>query len=199
MISALRQKVVFVDPEDPGCPFWWPALIVPKEFLHLFPSTDQSGSGGSDEIVVCYFEDGSFSVVPQTAIQPFSLKNGLYLKYKNDSRIGQAFLQDRAVLRATRFCIEGTVPQAFSWLTTTSNGSRAKEQVNAGEEAFSQPVSISQQQPQQNRRKKGSSETASCTESSMMQRKEYKMIGELLPPSRIAIVKSIIQQSNSAI
>lgn len=186
MHTALRQKIVFVDPEDPTCPFWWPALIVPAEHLHLFPHTDPGSSAPSpDEIVVCYFEDGSFSVVPQSAMQPFSLKSGLYVKYRNDPELGQSFLQDRAVLRATKFWAEGIVPQAFSWLT-----SNAPNPFSADEE-----LSVDHTPTNHHNRRKKSTEPPTAAIVNEKERKEYKMIAGLLPPSRIAIVKSIIQSS----
>ena len=126
---SLRNKVVFVDPDDDSCPYWWPALVVPKEHLHLFQQTinEQVPVNGTD-LVVCYFEDGSFSVVPQNAVKPFSLTSEPYRSYQRDPETKKAFITDRAVIRATKFYTEGIVPLAFTWLhSSTSTDGRLIE------------------------------------------------------------------------
>ena len=114
---SLRSKVVFVDPDDDSCPYWWPALVVPNEYLHLFQQTinEQVPVNGTD-LVVCYFEDGSFSVVPESAIKPFSPSREPFTLYQKDPATRKVFLTDRAVIRATKFCTDGIVPLAFTWL-----------------------------------------------------------------------------------
>ena len=112
---TLRNQVVFVDPDDESCLYWWPALIVPHEHLHLFQPTNGETIGSSD-LVVCYFEDGSFSVVPQNAVKPFSTSSDPFKMYIRHPEIKHTFLSDRAVIRATKFIRDGIVPLSFSWL-----------------------------------------------------------------------------------
>lgn len=73
---------------------------------------------GSDEHLVCYFEDGSFSVVPKTALLPFSPEEEPYLAYKRTSK---KFSQDAAVQRATVYWENGTIPITFKWLLVMRN------------------------------------------------------------------------------
>ncbi|RUS17540.1 hypothetical protein BC937DRAFT_89834 [Endogone sp. FLAS-F59071] len=34
-----RRKVVFVDPDDPTAPYWWPAMVVPADEIAIFKQT----------------------------------------------------------------------------------------------------------------------------------------------------------------
>ena len=118
---SLKQKVVFVDPEDDSCPYWWPALIVPTEYIHLFQqSISEPVPLTSTDLVVCYFEDGSFSVVPEDAIRAFNVEKEPFISYRTHPEYGKRFLADRAVIRALKFCTEGMVPLSFTWLHSSA-------------------------------------------------------------------------------
>lgn len=56
-----RRKVVFVDPDDPTAPYWWPAMVVPADEIAIFKQTMDTNvrEPGRGEHLVCYFEDAS--------------------------------------------------------------------------------------------------------------------------------------------
>ncbi|ORX48107.1 hypothetical protein BCR36DRAFT_294191 [Piromyces finnis] len=115
-----RRKVVFVNPEDDGCLYWWPAIVVPEIEYNLFKqSYDDSNNfkiPNENEILVCYFEDGSFSVINETDSLPFSLNTSPYTKYLADPNISQAFKNDKAVKLAKLYLETGEIPSTFLWL-----------------------------------------------------------------------------------
>lgn len=121
LAMSLRERVVFVDPEDDSCPYWWPALIVPTEYIHLFQqSISEPVPLTSTDLVVCYFEDGSFSVVPEDAIRAFNVEKEPFVSYRSHPEYGRRFVTDRAVIRALKFCTEGMVPLSFTWLHSSA-------------------------------------------------------------------------------
>ncbi len=68
------NRVVFVDPDDPNCKYWWVAMVllsnkvVPSEEHSLFFKINKTTQQlKPDEILVCYFEDGSLYFVTNFA------------------------------------------------------------------------------------------------------------------------------------
>ncbi|CAG8801479.1 2847_t:CDS:2, partial [Racocetra fulgida] len=125
----LRRKVVFVDPDDPDAPHWWPAL---------YP--------GEGESLVCYFEDGSYSIVPEKDQKPFDPKIEPYTTYMEGPN-SEAFQKDKAVTLATLYFEKGVVPPVFKWIRNEdtsganvstsipgSNGNNLSDGPNAGDE-----------------------------------------------------------------
>ncbi|KAI9332292.1 hypothetical protein DFJ73DRAFT_62701 [Zopfochytrium polystomum] len=134
VVGTSDLRVVFVDPDDENTPWWWPALVVsPKEFqqfrqtvwcrgnvldlidilfLQMEIEIEEPKEG---EYLVCYFEDGSFSVVPEAAAMPFCPTKPPYTTYLN-GRNGAAFRADNAVRLATDFWTNGVAPPSFAWL-----------------------------------------------------------------------------------
>ncbi|KAK9711725.1 hypothetical protein K7432_007623 [Basidiobolus ranarum] len=66
------------------------------------------------EHLVCYFEDGSFSIVPETEVVPFSPVLPPYTNYIRGGADG--FLNDKAVMLATLYWETGIVPPTFTWV-----------------------------------------------------------------------------------
>ena len=77
-----------------------------------------------DEQLVCYFEDCSFSVVPKSAMVPFSPETEPYLSY---ARSIKRFLNDSAVILATNYWYLGEIPENFKWLRLLELGYCEKE------------------------------------------------------------------------
>ncbi|RIA88885.1 hypothetical protein C1645_222391 [Glomus cerebriforme] len=119
----LRRKVVFVDPDDADAPHWWPALVVPFKEIEIFKQKMdydvQYPAGG--ENVVCYFEDGSFSIVPEKDQLPFDPKGPPYTTYINGPN-ASSFQKDKAVALATLYFEKGIIPQSFKWLHKEDGG-----------------------------------------------------------------------------
>lgn len=95
--------VVFVDPDDDSCPYWWPAVIVDQKIWKdpAFAHSDlTTGMDSASDVLVCYFEDGSFSIVPKTATKSFHPKQEPFLRYATTV---SSFLTDPAVVSALQF------------------------------------------------------------------------------------------------
>ncbi|EGF77604.1 expressed protein [Batrachochytrium dendrobatidis JAM81] len=125
-----RHALVFVDPDDSDTPYWWPAMVVPHSEYSLFkqtmgPDVELPGEG---QLLVCYFEDGSFSVVSETDTLPFGPASPPYTSYLAGSSAAE-FRKDKAVLLATDYWHSGTVPSFFTWLGSAPL-SLAKHQVS---------------------------------------------------------------------
>ncbi|KAJ3351290.1 hypothetical protein HDU83_009017 [Entophlyctis luteolus] len=126
--SAKRNSIVFVDPDDSRAPWWWPAIVVtPKEFQEYRKTVDIEVDEPKDgEYLVCYFEDGSFSIIPESDAMPFNPTLPPYTTYLNGSE-GYRFKRDNAVRLATDFWEKGIPPPTFGWLlpagaSSTVNG-----------------------------------------------------------------------------
>src|ERR1051325_1680159 len=72
------------------------------------------------ENVVCYFEDGSFSIVPEKDQLPFDPKGPPYTKYMEGPNASN-FQKDKAVALATLYFEKGVIPQSFKWLHREDN------------------------------------------------------------------------------
>lgn len=62
--------------------------------------------------LVCYFEDGSYSIVSELELLPFCPSEQPYLSYLDYPD----FLHDRAVMLANRYWEYGRIPETFKWL-----------------------------------------------------------------------------------
>ncbi|KAF0492643.1 hypothetical protein F8M41_021575 [Gigaspora margarita] len=144
----LRRKVVFVDPDDPDAPHWWPALVVPRKEIEIFKQKmDNDVQYPSDgESLVCYFEDGSYSIVPEKDQKPFDPKIEPYTTYMEGPN-SEAFQKDKAVTLATLYFEKGVVPPVFKWIrnedtsggnistcTPGTNGNNLSDGPNTGDE-----------------------------------------------------------------
>ncbi|KAJ3130734.1 hypothetical protein HK100_007587 [Physocladia obscura] len=67
------------------------------------------------EYLVCYFEDGSFSTIPESDAMPFNPSLPPYTTYLNGSD-GRRFKEDNAVRLATQYWEKGIPPASFGWL-----------------------------------------------------------------------------------
>src|ERR1043165_5001476 len=72
------------------------------------------------ENVVCYFEDGSFSIVPEKDQLPFDPKGPPYTTYMEGPNASN-FQKDKAVAMATLYFEKGVIPQSFKWLHREDN------------------------------------------------------------------------------
>ncbi|KAJ1656301.1 hypothetical protein IWQ61_004099 [Dispira simplex] len=112
-----RRRLVFVDPDDSEAPYWWPAMVVANTDLDLFfqrvNSTLEPPKPG--EHLVCYFEDGSYSVVPETDTRPFDPHYSPYTEYLQGPN-SHAFKYDRAVQLATLYFEFAQAPDTFLWI-----------------------------------------------------------------------------------
>jgi hypothetical protein len=118
--------MVFVDPEDENLSYWWPALLVPKEELHIFVEAMGADVTINDltpgKHLVCYFEDGSYSVVSEVELLPFCPSEQPYLSYLDSP----SFLEDKAVMLANRYWEYGSIPETFKWLSTLPKQQKPK-------------------------------------------------------------------------
>lgn len=116
----MKRSLVFVDPDDVQVPFWWPAMVVSasdwKEFRKSFGGFRKPQS---DEFLVCYFEDASFSTVKKQDTRPFS---PLLKPYSEWSSI-EGFATDAAVCAATLYWESLVVPASFAWLNIATSSS----------------------------------------------------------------------------
>ncbi|CAG8708969.1 12806_t:CDS:2, partial [Dentiscutata heterogama] len=144
----IRRKVVFVDPDDPDAPHWWPALVVPRKEIEIFKQKMDNDVQypGDGESLVCYFEDGSFSIVPEKDQKPFDPKIEPYTTYMEGPN-SEAFQKDKAVTLATLYFEKGLVPPVFKWIrnedtsggnvntgTSGANGNNLSDGPNTGDE-----------------------------------------------------------------
>lgn len=113
-----RDRVVFVDPDDERALYWWPAFIVPPAEHEVFSDTM-----GADipalrpgEVLVCYFEDGSHSVVHDKDLKSFCPGEEPFLSYQSMEK----FISDRAIQFAMRYYVSGEAPDSFRWLHALS-------------------------------------------------------------------------------
>ncbi|CAJ0848841.1 11180_t:CDS:10 [Entrophospora sp. SA101] len=113
----MRKKVVFVDPDDPSASYWWPALVVPNKEIEIFKQKMDYDVQypGEGENLVCYFEDGSYSVVAEKDQRPFDPNLPPYTEYKEGIN-AEKFLKDKAVELATQYFEKGCIPTTFKWL-----------------------------------------------------------------------------------
>ncbi|CAG8569203.1 6839_t:CDS:2 [Diversispora eburnea] len=109
-----RRKVVFVDPDDPTAPHWWPAMVVPLKEIEIFKQKMDSDVKypSKGENLVCYFEDGSFSIVAEQDLLPFDPNNKPYITYMEGPN-STIFQKDKAVALATLYFEKGIIPPSF--------------------------------------------------------------------------------------
>jgi hypothetical protein len=105
--------------------------VVPEDEYEVFRETMDSDikSIASDESLVCYFEDGSFSVVPKTALVPFCPDHEPYVSYAKKVK---RFFNDAAIIKATAYWNSGEIPSTFKWLALIEFGYCEKEVVGGG-------------------------------------------------------------------
>ena len=99
----------------------WPAVIIPSSMYGNLPGQVDLPALES-EVLVCYFEDGSFSVVGRSDCRPFQ---DLLLEYYSSKLVGplkNSFLKDKAVQLATYCFAESALdlsplvlPPYFTW------------------------------------------------------------------------------------
>ncbi len=70
-LNPPHHEIVFVDPDDPTVTFWWPGIIVPRSEFAKFRESMRTElvEPTAGEVLVCYFEDGSFSIVTESGSQ----------------------------------------------------------------------------------------------------------------------------------
>ncbi|KAJ1982803.1 hypothetical protein H4R35_000162 [Dimargaris xerosporica] len=112
-----KRQLVFVDPDDEEAPYWWPAMVVANDDLAVFSQsisnfTDQPGKG---EYLVCYFEDGSYSIVSKRDTRPFSPSLPPYSAYRYGPH-SHEFKHDRGVQLATLYHEMAMAPDTFAWI-----------------------------------------------------------------------------------
>lgn len=104
--------IVFVDPQDPCEEFWWPAVVVnPAEREHFFSEMGEPIAINND-ILVCYFEDASYSAVKNSEITPFARDAEPFVSYLSN----KTFLKTKGAKNMLSFIDEGKVPSKFKWL-----------------------------------------------------------------------------------
>jgi len=97
-----------------------------------------------EERLVCYFEDSSFSVVPVSAIIPFSPLSEPYLSY---SRTVRRFTGDPGIVRATLYWRDGTVPPTFKWLLAAEEEIKNEEAEVLEQEEIEMMVEVTDETP----------------------------------------------------
>lgn len=108
----MHTEIVFVDPQEPSEQFWWPGIIVPPhDYDHFFK---QMGDpiDVQDSILVCYFEDASYSAVNSTEIKPFSPEDPFFIDYFKSKE----FMKTKGAKILLKYLEENKIPNKFKWL-----------------------------------------------------------------------------------
>lgn len=105
-------NIVFVDPQDPNEKFWWPAIVVNDHELDHFFSEMGEPIPTNNDILVCYFEDASYSAVKTTEITPFTRDKEPFVSYLKN----KAFLKTRGAKNMLSYIDENKIPGKFKWL-----------------------------------------------------------------------------------
>ncbi|KAI9011739.1 hypothetical protein DFJ74DRAFT_684471 [Hyaloraphidium curvatum] len=115
-VSGIRaggesRRVVFVDPGNDKALFWWPAIIVPPAEIDDKMPRVQEG-----QILVKYFEDGSFSHALTPKEDSFLVFDPAQEPYTYwAEKFGDKFLDHQAVKKARQFLEDGRLPAKFKW------------------------------------------------------------------------------------
>lgn len=108
----MQPEIVFVDPQDPNEPFWWPAIIVsPQEYDHFFKQMGEPIEVFGN-VLVCYFEDASYSAVSESEVKKFVREDPFFVKYFGS----KAFMKTKGAKIFRKYIEEGKVPSKFKWL-----------------------------------------------------------------------------------
>lgn len=81
--------------------------------------------------LVCYFEDGSYSIVSELELLPFCPSEQPYLSYLDYSD----FLHDKAVMLANRYWEYGNIPETFKWLHALYSTSGRRKTFNSAKKS----------------------------------------------------------------
>ncbi|CAG8533556.1 13636_t:CDS:2 [Acaulospora colombiana] len=84
---------------------------------------------GEGENLVCYFEDGSFSIVSEKDLLPFDPNSEPYTTYMEGPNFSK-FQKDEAVTLATLYFEKGAVPPSFKWLRNEDSGNASDNNGN---------------------------------------------------------------------
>ncbi|KAJ3371489.1 hypothetical protein HDU91_005131 [Kappamyces sp. JEL0680] len=107
------HAIVWVDPQDEKAKYWWPALVIPASLFHLMDPSVTLPTAQSTELLVCYFEDASFSVVPASDTMAFSPFSHPFQDWSNH----QSFRSDRGVMLAMQYWQSHILPKHITFLS----------------------------------------------------------------------------------
>lgn len=110
-------EVVFVNPDDPLEPFWWPGVIIPPELLDESIPTPKEG-----ELVVFYFEDGTYSITSISDVALFRIDQRPYIDFAKSR--GVEFLMHPGVQRAIQFIETGKLHEDMKGIGIPSSPPR---------------------------------------------------------------------------
>ncbi|KAI8799786.1 hypothetical protein BJ742DRAFT_115440 [Cladochytrium replicatum] len=99
--------VVFVDPLDPKCRFWWPAIVVPKAEIANVQDVRHSTSS---QLVVRYFEDANYSVVDKVDLAVFDPTEEPFISFKKKY---SQMTSDPSIKSAMQYHATGELPPKF--------------------------------------------------------------------------------------
>lgn len=134
------SKIILVDPQDKAERFWWIGIVVDKDDYKLFYSEMGGDFADLDEnlknnvqkhsvpqnalnqstlepcaehesMLVCYFEDGSFSFVNKNEIMELKMDEPPFTEWIKD----KSFKNSRAVKNLYKF-LDDKIPAKFKWL-----------------------------------------------------------------------------------
>lgn len=119
----MQPEIVFVDPQDPSEPFWWPAIIVtPPEYDHFFKLMGEP-IDVHDSILVCYFEDASYSVASASEIKRYKADDPFFIRYFESKE----FLKTKGAKMFLKYVNENKIPSKFKWLKSKRKYVRKSE------------------------------------------------------------------------
>ncbi|KAJ3043177.1 hypothetical protein HK097_001810, partial [Rhizophlyctis rosea] len=124
-----KRKLVFVDPDEPAAKWWWPGMVISKEDLPFFKrhiGEESFKDPQKGEFIVCYFEDGSYSNITESAARPLCPHLPPYTDYMSGEDRDR-FLGDKAVIAATRYWETGEIPPTFTWLAGLEGKNQEKK------------------------------------------------------------------------
>lgn len=128
------SQIIFVDPQDPLEKYWWSAITVPpSDYDHFFNEMGETITIEKDSVLVCYFEDASYSSVKKEDILVYD---------ENDSKVStmlldKKFAKCRAIKSMLNYINEGKIPTKFKWL---KKGKRKYRKKNQSEGVFKKKV-----------------------------------------------------------
>lgn len=107
-------RPVFVDPDDPKEPFFWPAVVIPQALVPAFQRLVSSKvTVPYHQMLVVYFEDASFSVVNKSECSTYDMAKQPFCSYIEN----QSFRNNNAVKLSIHYYETGQLPDSFSWLS----------------------------------------------------------------------------------
>lgn len=128
-------QIVFVDPQDKKEKFWWPGIIVDQEeYDSFFKEMGEPVTIENDCVLVCYFEDASYSSVKKDDIKMYDHNDPDIIQWMEDKK----YKKTRAIKAMLAFLDDNKIPTKFKWLKREKR--KYKRRKNLSEGVFKKKV-----------------------------------------------------------